>query len=71
MKRPDGSSISVDDQYGDTVLSARYVNRQTFEIAAKMRLPDKRLMDLDGSQGLDHVCLDQGDNPGLGFIYLK
>jgi len=35
-----------------------------------MRLPDKRLMNLDGSGQISGICVDQGDT-NLGFIYIK
>jgi hypothetical protein len=40
MKRPDLSSLTVEDQTGKQVLSARYLNSRAFKVEAVLNLPD-------------------------------
>jgi hypothetical protein len=68
MKRKDRSSLAVDDQYGNEVLNARFLNPRAFRLTAKLYSAGKSL-DTDSFPGLiGGFCFSVAKGAKVGSI---
>jgi len=56
MKRPDRSTIIIEDPYGNKMM-IRYMNQHTFRASGKLSYVD-RTIDLEGNIPISGVCVD-------------
>jgi len=64
MKRPDKSTLVVEDQYGNEVLNAHYINEHAFQLTGVMTIPGFGKVPLDFSRSLEGVCIAVSPNGG-------
>ncbi len=60
MRRPDRSTLIVRDQYKNTVLDARYLNKKSLEISGLLRYPGVGVIQIPKTSGVNGICAGEG-----------
>ena len=60
MRRPDKSTLIVRDQYKNTVLDARYLNKRSLEISGLLQYPGVGIIQIPKTSAVNGICAGEG-----------
>lgn len=61
MRRPDRSTLIVRDQYKNTVLDVRYLNKKSLEISGLLRYPGVGIIQIPKTSAVYGICVGEGN----------
>jgi hypothetical protein len=64
MRRPDRSTLIIRDQYKNTVLDLRYLNKKSLEISGLLRYPGVGIIPIPKASAVDGICAGES---GVAF----